>query len=53
MKDVINKFKFKNKAVEINAPSIFTVHIAELGFLTSFSPDEKSRNILVFINNRS
>ncbi len=50
MQDIIKKFKFKDKAVIINATSDMEKKFVELGFSTSFDKKLKNTNTLVFIN---
>lgn len=49
MKDVIGKFKFRDKGIVINAPADIEKEMVKLGFATSFAKT-KSANTLVFIN---
>jgi hypothetical protein len=51
MQDIIKKFKFKDKGIVLNAPSIIGKEFTKLGFKTSFEKPAKSANTLVFINN--
>jgi hypothetical protein len=50
MKDIIQKFRFKDNGVVINAPANIEKEMVKLGFKTSFGKS-KSTNTLVFINN--
>ena len=50
MKDIIQKFKFKDNGVVINAPESIENEMVKLGFKTAFDKT-KSKNTLVFINN--
>lgn len=52
MKEIIKKFKFKDNAIIINAPSDLKKNFGELGFLDSFANNQKSENTLVFVNNQ-
>ena len=52
MKEIIKKFKFKDNAIIINAPSDLKKNFGELGFLDSFANNQKSKNTLVFVNNQ-
>ena len=52
MKEIIKKFKFKDNAIIINAPSDLKKKFGELGFLDSFANNQKSKNTLVFVNNQ-
>jgi len=51
MKETINKFKFKDKGIVINAPTNLEAEFVKLGFSTKFKVNELSKNTLVFINN--
>lgn len=51
MKETIKKFKFKNTAIVINAPTSLESEFVKLGFKTSFDKKDKSTNTVVFINN--
>lgn len=51
MKETINKFKFKDKAIVINAPENLEAEFLKLGFTAKFKVNELSKNTLVFINN--
>ncbi len=51
MKEVINKLKFKDKGIVINAPSSIEKEFVRLGFKTSFDKT-KSVNTLVFITSK-
>lgn len=50
MKEIINKFKFRDTPVVIHAPVGLEEAFAKLGCKTSFDTKEKSANTLVFIN---
>lgn len=50
MQDIIKKFKFKGKAIVINAPTYLESQFIELGFTIAFDEKIKSTNTLVFIN---
>ena len=52
MIEIIKKFKFKDNAIIINAPSDLKKNFGELGFLDSFANNQKSENTLVFVNNQ-
>jgi hypothetical protein len=49
MKDIIKKFRFKDKGVVINAPKEIEAEFKKLGFGTSLGKREKSTDTLVFI----
>ena len=49
MKDIIRKFRFKDKGVVINAPKDIEAEFKKLGFKTGFDKTEKSTDTLVFI----
>lgn len=51
MKEVIAKFKFKDKGVIINAPAEIEKEFVKLGFKPAFDKT-KSTNTLVFINDK-
>ena len=51
MKDTINKFKFKDKAIVINASESLEAEFLKLDFTTKFKANELSKNTLVFVNN--
>jgi len=51
MQEIIKKFKFKDKAVVLNAPPAIEKELVQLGFKTDVDKKEKSNNTLVFINN--
>ena len=51
MQDIVNKLKFKNNGVVINAPIVIEKEFEKLGFTTNFNKQAKSTNTLVFINN--
>jgi hypothetical protein len=53
MKEIIKKFRFKDKGLVINAPSVLEKEFIELGFATKFEMQLKSANTLVFINNNN
>lgn len=53
MQDIIKKFRFKEKAIVINAPTNLEIQFVELGFKTSFEKNMKSKNTVVFINNNN
>jgi len=48
--DIIKKFKFRDKAVVLNAPATIEKEFVKLGFTTTFDKKMKSANTLVFIN---
>ena len=52
MLDVIKKFRFKDKGVIINAPKEIGTEFKKLGFKTVLDKKEKSKNTVVFINNK-
>ena len=52
MQETIKKFKFKDKGIVLNAPASLEAKFVELGFKTSFYEKEKSKNTLIFMNNR-
>ncbi len=52
MKDIIRKLRFKDKGVVINAPKSIETEFNKLGFRTSLDKTKKSRDTLVFINDR-
>ena len=49
MKDIIRKFRFKDKGVVFNAPKDIEAEFKKLGFRTSLDKREKSTDTLVFI----
>ncbi len=51
MQDIIKKFKFKDKAIVLNAPDEIEKELVKNGFNTTFDKKAKSANTLVFINN--
>ncbi len=51
MQDIIKKFRFRDKAVVINAPEEIEKEFVKNGFNTAFDKKTKSTNTLVFINN--
>ena len=51
MKDTILKFRFKDKALVINAPIILENEFKEFGFRSLPGLTEKSSNTLAFVNN--
>jgi hypothetical protein len=51
MQDIIKKFRFRDKAVVINAPEEIEKELVKNGFITAFDKKNKSTNTLVFINN--
>ena len=51
MKETINKFKFKDKAIVINASESLEVEFLKFGFTAKFKANELSKNTLVFVNN--
>ncbi len=51
MKDIIKKFKFKDKGIVLNAPAPIENELVKLSFSTSLNKKAKSANTLVFINN--
>ncbi len=53
MKEIIKKFKFKDNGIVINAPKSFETGFAKLGFKTSFDKKVKSKNTLIFINDKN
>ena len=50
MKDIIQKFKFKENGIVINAPTALEKEFLKLDFKTTFDRKNKSTNTLVFIN---
>jgi hypothetical protein len=50
MHDIIKKFKFKDKAVVLNAPLPLAKEFEKLGFTICLDENVKSTNTLVFIN---
>jgi hypothetical protein len=52
MQEIIKKFKFRDKAVVLHAPSEIEKELVKNGFNTSFDKKTKSTNTLVFINNQ-
>lgn len=50
MQDIIKKFKFKDKGVVLNSPTLLEEEFVKLGFKTTFDKKEKGTNTLVFIN---
>jgi hypothetical protein len=50
MQDIINKFKFKDNGVVLNAPTAIEKEFIKLGFKNKLDKT-KSTNTLVFINN--
>jgi hypothetical protein len=50
MQDIIKKFKFRDKAVVLNAPKEIEKEFVKNGFITAFDKKAKSTNTLVFIN---
>ena len=53
MEDIIKKFKFKDKAIVLNAPSTLEKEFVALDFKTAFDKKDKSTNTLVFINDKN
>ena len=53
MKEILGKFKFKDKGTIINAPNELSAEISELGFNDSLDMDKKNENTLVFIYSKS
>jgi len=53
MKEILGKFKFKDKGTIINAPEELSTEISELGFNDSLNKDKKNENTLVFIYSKS
>ncbi len=51
MKDTILKFRFKDKAIVVNAPSILESEFKAFNFKTLAFITESSSNTLVFVNN--
>ena len=51
MQDIIKKFKFRDKAIVLNAPDEIEKELVKNGFNTAFHKKDKSANTLVFINN--
>jgi hypothetical protein len=51
MKDIIEKFKFKDSGVVLAAPTAIAKEFVKLGFKTNFDKQAKSTNTLIFINN--
>lgn len=51
MHDIIKKFKFRDKAIVLNAPDDLEKELVRNGFNTAFDKKAKSANTLVFINN--
>ena len=49
--ELINKLKFKDTGIILNAPKSLENEFVKIGFQTVFSKIEKSKNTLVFINN--
>jgi hypothetical protein len=50
MQDIIKKFKFKDKGVVLNSPTLLEEEFVKHGFKTMFDKKEKGTNTLVFIN---
>ena len=53
MKDTILKFRFKDKAIVVNAPLILVNEFKEPSFKTLSGLSETSSNTLVFVNNNN
>ena len=53
MKDTILKFRFKDKGIVVNAPSILENQFKALNFKTLTCITESSSNTLVFVNNNN
>ncbi len=51
MQDIIKKFKFRDKAIVLNAPDDLEQEFLKNGFGTAFDKKAQSANTLVFINN--
>jgi hypothetical protein len=51
MQNIMEKLKFKDSGVIINAPANIEKEFKKIGFATSFDKKVKSANTLVFINN--
>ena|SRR6185312_374431 len=51
MQEIIKKFKFRDKAIVLNAPDEIEKELVKTGFSTAFDKKAKSANTLVFINN--
>jgi hypothetical protein len=52
MKDIIKKLKFKDKGVILNAPAAIEKEFVKEGFKSVFATKEKSKNTIVFVNNK-
>lgn len=52
MLEIIRKLRFKDDGLVLNAPSLIEQEFVKLGFTTAFINDKKSKNTLVFINNK-
>ncbi len=52
MRDMIHKFKFRDDPIILFAPESLQSSIAEMGFKTSLDTEAKSKNTLIFINDK-
>jgi hypothetical protein len=52
MQAIVKKFKFKDSAIVINAPSSLEIQFLQLGYKIAFDKNQKSTNTLVFVNNQ-
>ena len=52
MKAILPKFKFKGVATVINAPINISREFIEMGFPTAFDKKAKSKDTLIFVNNK-
>ena len=52
MQAIVKKFKFKDIAIVINAPSSLEIQFLQLGYKIAFDKNQKSTNTLVFVNNQ-
>lgn len=53
MKEVIDKLKFKNSGVIINAPVKIEKEFVNLGFINEFDKYVKSNSTIIFVNNNN
>ena len=53
MEDVIKKLKFKDVGVILNAPAAIENEFLKRGFVNAFNANEKSKNTIVFLNNKT
>jgi hypothetical protein len=52
MQEIIKKMKFKDAAIVINPPADLESNFTAAGFATAFDKKEKSKNSIIFLNNK-